>query len=79
LSHASIFPSFQERGESDRVISEGYNVVKFQHLEDLFNLELGEPVKIAHKLSDKVLHSANIERMIANQIQLSEDLGGTEI
>jgi len=46
-------------------------VAKFEHLEELFNLELGQPIKIAFKLSDKVLHSTSIERtnvQLANSV-----------
>jgi len=43
----------------------------FSHLEDLFNLELGKPVKMAHKLSDKVLHPSNIE---CTNVQLADSL-----
>ena len=34
----------------------------FLHIEQLYNLELGKPVKMAYKLSDKVLHPTNIEK-----------------
>ena len=30
-------------------------------IEELYKLELGQPVKIAHKLTDKVLHPEPIE------------------
>jgi len=34
----------------------------FQHLIDLFKLEMGKPAKMAYKLSDKVLHPKPIEK-----------------
>ena len=35
----------------------------FQHLEELYNIESGNPVKMAHKLTEKVLHPSSIERV----------------
>ena len=34
----------------------------FSHIEALFQKELGKPVKMAHKLSEKVLHPTSIEK-----------------
>ena len=33
-----------------------------KHIEELYNLELGKPVKYAYKLTDKVLHPMPIEK-----------------
>ncbi len=49
-----VYPGFLNSHEEKRA--------KFNHLELLYNLELGKPVKIAYKLSDKVLHPTNIEK-----------------
>ena len=35
---------------------------EMKHIEELYNLELGQPVKIAYKLTDKVLHPQPIEK-----------------
>ena len=34
----------------------------FSHVKQLYALELGKPIKMAHRLSDKVLNPATIER-----------------
>lgn len=34
----------------------------FKHIERLYTLEIGKPVKMAHKLMDKVLHPLSIEK-----------------
>ena len=47
-------PSFQ---------SEEIGSPSFEHLEDLFNIESGKHVKMAHKLTEKVLHPSTIERV----------------
>ncbi len=49
-----IYPGFHNSLEEKKA--------KFNHLELMYNLELGKPVKIAYKLSDKVLHPTNIEK-----------------
>ena len=35
---------------------------KFGHLKDLYQLELGEPIKRAHKICDKVLRPSSVEK-----------------
>ncbi len=49
-----LFPGF-EKGEVPFTAC-------FCHLEELYQLELGKPVKIAYKLNDKVLHPSAIEK-----------------
>jgi hypothetical protein len=44
---------------------------KLTHLQDLYELELGKPAKIAHKLSEKVLAPISIER---TNVQLANSL-----
>ncbi len=49
-----VYPGFLNSHEEKKA--------HYNHLELLYNLELGKPVKIAYKLSDKVLHPTNIEK-----------------
>ncbi len=44
---------------------------EFSHIEQLYNLEMGKPVKLAYKLNDKVLHPSNIEK---TNVQLADSL-----
>jgi hypothetical protein len=44
---------------------------KFRHIEELYHLELGHPVKYAHKLNDKVLKPMPIER---TKVELADRL-----
>ncbi len=44
---------------------------KYAHLEQMYNLELGKPLKLAYKLNDKVLHPSNIEK---TNVQLADNL-----
>ena len=37
--------------------------IEFSHLERVYNMERGNPTKMAHKLTDKVLHPSNLERV----------------
>jgi hypothetical protein len=50
--HIFICPEFQEKACS----------ATFEHVKQLYQKELGKPIKIAHKLSDKVLSPKPIER-----------------
>ncbi len=43
----------------------------FDHIEEMYTLELGKPVKMAYKLNDKVLHPSNIEK---TNVQLADSL-----
>jgi len=61
-----VVPAF--RGEQKETVDGNEPVVEkflkpsFLHLEELFDLELGKPLKLAYRLSDKVLHPTNIEK-----------------
>ena len=56
-----VCPSFQPGGEPF--------TVQFSHVEMLYQLELGQPLKIAYKLTDKVLKPSKIER---SSVQLAK-------
>ena len=58
-----VCPSFEPGGENF--------TVEFGHIEQLYQLELGEPVKIAYKLTDKVLHPTKLER---SSVQMAKSL-----
>ncbi len=61
----NVYNNFQTRKEfiyPGFLNSQEEKQAQFRHLEHLYNLELGKPVKIAYKLSDKVLHPTNIEK-----------------
>ena len=44
---------------------------EWSHIEQLYNLELGKPLRIAHKLNDKVLRPKPIER---SNVKLADSL-----
>ena len=46
-------------------------VACFSHIEELYKIESTKPVKLAYKLTDKVLHPSTIERV---NVQLSDSL-----
>ena len=60
----NVYNNFQTRKEFiyPALVETGEKKASFLHLEQLYNLELGKPVKMAYKLSDKVLHPTNIEK-----------------
>ncbi len=60
----NVYNNFQTRKEFlyPALVEAGEKKASFLHLEQLYNLELGKPLKMAYKLSDKVLHPTNIEK-----------------
>lgn len=60
----NIFNNFQTRKQFECPTFTNSAVIypSFQHIEELYNLEKGNPVKMAYKLSDKVLHPTSIEK-----------------
>ncbi len=60
----NVYNNFQTRKEFiyPALVDTGEKKASFLHLEQLYNLELGKPIKMAYKLSDKVLHPTNIEK-----------------
>ncbi len=60
----NVYNNFQTRKEFiyPALVESGDKKASFLHLEQLYNLELGKPIKMAYKLSDKVLHPTNIEK-----------------
>ncbi len=60
----NVYNNFQTRKEFiyPALVETGEKKASFLHIKQLYNLELGKPVKMAYKLSDKVLHPTNIEK-----------------
>ncbi len=59
----NIFNNFNNRKEFVAPDFEGKKMhANFSHIEALYEFELGKPVKMAYKLSEKVLHPSAIEK-----------------
>ncbi len=70
----NVYNNFQTRKQFEfpaMTDSQTEQTASFFHLEDLYSIEMGKPVKMAYKLSDKVLHPTNIEK---TNVQLADSL-----
>ena len=56
-----VCPSFKEEEE------DVFYTAKFSHVVQIYKMELGNPVKKGHKLTEKVLHPSSIEKHPARQ------------
>ncbi len=58
-----VFPSLEQDGKK--------LTAQFNHLEELYKLELLKPAKMAYKLNDRVLHPSSLEK---TNVQLADSL-----
>ena len=58
----NIYNNFQRTGEFHFPHEEDFITAKFSHIKELFHMEVGAPLKLAHKLTNDCLCPTNIQR-----------------